>query len=116
MRRRVELHRVVVDEDQAVRLYRRKFCESVDATLVALDRDHLRGLLREQRSREPAGTRADFHDRGARERAGGAGDASGKIEIEQEVLTERLARGEPVCADHLAQRRKIGDPAQACLP
>ena len=65
-----------------------------DRALVALDRDHVRGAFGEQRARQPAGSGADLEHRDAFERAGGARDAAGEIEIEQEILAERLAGGE----------------------
>ena len=47
------------------------------------------------------------------ERAGGARDAAGQIEIEQEILAERFLGGEAVAADDLAQRRQVVD-ARSC--
>ena len=45
------------------------------------------------------------------ERAGRARDARREIEVEQEVLAERLARRQLVAPDHLAQRRQVVDRA-----
>ena len=50
------------------------------------------------------------------ERAGGAGDAGGEIEVEQEVLPERFLGVESVPADDLAQRRQLVDLRHALAP
>ena len=60
----------------------------------------------EERPRQAARARADLDDGDACERPGGAGDLGGKIEVEEEVLAERLAGFEPAAPDHLAQRRQ----------
>ena len=44
----------------------------------------------QQRTGQPAGARADLDDGHAVERPGGAGDARRQVEIEQEILAERL--------------------------
>jgi hypothetical protein len=81
--------------------------ERSDAARVAFDGDH-RGTLRQQGARQSAGARSDL-DRGAvGQVAGGARDAGGQVEVEQEVLAERLARGKAVPRDDVAQRRQGG--------
>ena len=80
--------------------------ERAERAGVALDRDHLARALREQRAGEAARTGADFDHRDALERAASAGDLPGQVEVEQEVLAERLARLEPVRRDHFAQARQ----------
>ena len=40
--------------------------------------------------------------------SGGARNAAGEIEVEQEILAEGLFGGETVPPDHVAQRRQIG--------
>ena len=67
---------------------------------------------RKQRAREPAGTGADFHDGRSFQRAGGARDPRGEVEVEQKILAERFARRQGVFADDVAQRRQIVDRAQ----
>ena len=79
---------------------------------VALDRDHLLCALREKRARKAAGAGADLDDGDARKRPRGAGDFAGQVEVEQEVLAERLARVEAVRRDHVAQaRQSVGGEA-----
>ncbi len=73
---------------------------------VALDRDHLFRALRQQRAGERARSGADFDHHDAVERTCGAGDLARQIEIEQEVLAERLAGAESVRRDDVAQRRQ----------
>ena len=70
---------------------------------VALDRDHFACALKHERARKAAGAGSDLDDDDARERPRGAGDFAGQVEVEQEVLAERLARVEPVRRDHVAQ-------------
>ena len=93
---------------------RRDFAKRLDAALVALDRDHALCSVRKQRAREAARTRAHFDDGNALERSAGARDPAGEIEIEQEILAERLARRQAVPADHLAQRREFVDLRSFC--
>ena len=64
--------------------------ERRDRAVVALDRDDAPRALREQRARQSAGPGADLDHVDAVERAGGARDAGGEIEVEQEVLAERF--------------------------
>ena len=80
--------------------------ERGQASLVALDRDHLFCALREQRARQATRSGADFDDDDAGQRSGGARDATRKVEIEQEILSERLLGVQAVRGDDLAQRRE----------
>src|SRR3546814_5157511 len=73
---------------------------------VLLDGDEAGRALGEQRAGEAPGAGAHLDDRALREIRRGARDAPGEVEVEQEMLAERLARGEPVAGDHLAQGRK----------
>ena len=85
--------------------------ERGDRARVALDRDDAAGAFGEQRAGEAAGPGPDLDHGHAVERTGGAGDARGQIEVEQEILAERFPGGQTVAADDLAQRRQIVDPA-----
>ena len=80
--------------------------ERAERAGVALDGDHLLGALRQKRARQAAGTGPDLDHGDACERPGGAGDLSGQVEVEEEVLPERLAGFEPVRRDHFAQARQ----------
>ena len=65
--------------------------ERGDGALVALDGDDAARRLRASSARvKPARAGADLDHGGALERAGGARDARGQIEIEQEILAERF--------------------------
>jgi len=66
-------------------------------------------------ARQPAGAGADFEDVVIVQAAGRAGDARGQVEVEQEVLTQRLARRQAVRGDDLAQRGQGVDHAAARL-
>jgi hypothetical protein len=61
---------------------------------------------RQQGAGEAAGTGPDLQHVAGGKIACQPGDASRQVQIEQEVLPERLARREPVRGDHLAQRRQ----------
>ena len=77
------------------------------ARLIALDRDHPARAFGEQRARQSARARADLDHGRAVQGTGGARDAAGEIEIEQEILAERFLGGKTVPPDHVAQRRQI---------
>ena len=109
---RIEAERVACNHVEPSRIVRGNLIERRDGALVALDRDHA-SPLRQQGTRQPAGPGADLHRRHALERAGGAGDARGEIEIEQEILAERLSRAKPVPPDHLPQWRQVIEGAHA---
>src|SRR6202042_731585 len=77
--------------------------ESAERARVALDSDHLLGSLRQERACQAAGAGAHLDNGNARQRPRRAGDLPGQVEIEEEVLAERLAGLEPVRRDHFAQ-------------
>jgi hypothetical protein len=83
--------------------------------LVAFDCDHPPGPRRQERARQAAGAGSDLDDGDAFERAGGAGDPGRQVEIEQEVLAERLAGVEAVARDDLAQRRQSVGGERHCV-
>ena len=93
----------------------RNLLERRQRALVALDRDDAPGAQRQQRARQAAGAGADLDDGGAFERARGARDPRGEVEVEQEILAERFARRQGMFADDVAQRRQIVDRAHEGL-
>jgi len=56
----------------------------------------------QQGTRQPAGARANFNRGAMREVAGLARDPSRQVEIEQKMLTQGMARAEPVAGDDVA--------------
>jgi hypothetical protein len=72
---------------------------------IALDGDDMAGTLGEQRARQPPRSRPDLDRRALGERPGGAGDPSGQVEVEDEILAEAPARRDAVAGDDLSQRR-----------
>ena len=60
--------------------------------LVPLDGYDAPGAQGQQRARQSAGARAYLDNRGVFERARGARDARGEVEVEQKILPERFAR------------------------
>lgn len=109
-RRYVDLQRVAFDDGQAARIMSCNFSKGWQAALVTLDCDHMRSL-RQKRARQAAGAGADLDDDRIVEWPGGAGDAAREIEIEKEILAERLLGVEAVARDDLAQRGQIVDHA-----
>ena len=95
-------HRVARNDLEPAGPMRGDLLERGEATFVAFDRDDFLRALGEQRAGQAAGAGADFDDDDACKRAGGARDPSGQIEIEQEILAERLARIEAVRGDDFA--------------
>src|ERR1700749_2719651 len=85
---------------------RADFGKRAERSRVALDGDHLLGALREQRTRETAGTRSYFDHDDAYERPSSAGDPPSEVEVEEEVLPERLAGVQSMRGDHVPQRRQ----------
>ena len=71
------------------------------------------GAERQQRARQPAGTGTDFDNRRIFERARGARDPRGEVEVQQEILTKRFSSREGMLANDLAKRRKVIDRAHA---
>jgi hypothetical protein len=110
---RVEPQRVALDEVEPAGMGGGEFAKRREAAPVALDRNDMARPGGEERPRQPAGTGADLDDGGLVERPGGAGDAAGQVEIEEEVLAERFARPDAVPGDDLAQRRQRRDQPDA---
>jgi hypothetical protein len=73
---------------------------------VAFDGDHLLGALQQERAGEAARSGADLDHGDTGKRSRGAGDLSGEVEVEEEVLAQRLAGVKPVRRDHVAERRQ----------
>jgi hypothetical protein len=73
---------------------------------IALHRDDARGALGQQGPREPTRARTDLEHGEALERARRPGDLGGQVEVEQEILSERLFRRQPVRGNDIAQRWK----------
>ncbi len=110
MRARIELQRVAGDDLEPARIARGDLLQRGDRALVALDGDHARARPRASSARvSPPGPGPTSITVDAVERPGGARDAAGEIEIEQEILAERFLGGQAVPADHLAQRRQVVD-------
>jgi hypothetical protein len=84
-----------------------------DRSGIAFDRNHAMGAKREQSPRQSARAGTDLDDRDALQRAGGARDPRGKVEIEKKILAERFPGCEIVPADDFAKRRQIVDHAKA---
>ena len=82
------------------------------ATRVALDRDDFSRPFRKKRPREPAWDWADFDDGSIGQRASGARDAAGEIEIEKKMLAQGFFCQEPMRGGDFAQRRKAVEPAR----
>jgi hypothetical protein len=101
-----DLERIGLDDRQPSGIGGGDLVERRDAPRVALDRHQFSGAGREQRPRQSAGTGSDFDDGARAEIAGRACDSARQVQVEQEMLTERLARCEVVAADHIAQRRQ----------
>ena len=107
------LKRVALDDLEPSRPMRADLGERAERARVALDGDHLPRPLRQKRARQAAGAGSDLDHGDACERPGGAGDLSGQVEIEQEVLAERLAGVKPVRAPTTS--RSGGRPSAARL-
>src|SRR5947207_256415 len=79
-----------------------------DAGASARGRGDTQSALGEQCPGQAAGPGADLDHRRYVERSGGARDAPGQVEIEDEVLPETLLRRDAVAGDDVAQRRQSG--------
>ena len=112
-RPRIEVLRVGADDLQPSRIAPGNLLQRRQRALVALDGDDAPRAQRQQRARQPAGTGADLDDGGIFERARGARDPRGEVEVEQEILAERFARRQSMLANDLAKRRKVVDRAHA---
>ena len=114
-RARIEALRVGVHDLQPAGITLRNIVERRQRALVALDRDDALGAQRQQRARQSAGAGADLDHGGALQRARGACDPRGEVEVEQEILAERFACRQGVFANDVAQRRQIVDRAHEGL-
>src|SRR5262249_25122977 len=86
------------------------------AALVALDGYRPLASFQEQRAREAAGTGPYLHHRAARQRCRRPGDAARDVEVEDEMLAERLSRGQLQAPHNLTQwREAVGTLAHALL-
>ena len=110
---RFELRRVRVDDLKAARIAVRDFLEGTDGAFVALDGNDSFCPHREQRAGQSAGAGANLDDDSILERPGSARDPCSEIQIEQEVLPQRFARGERMTLDDVTQRRQVVDCAHA---
>ena len=72
--------------------------------LIPLDRDQVPGALKQQRAGQAAGPRPDLDHRARGKIATGARDAARQVHVEQEMLTQALARAQPVAGDDIAKR------------
>ena len=70
------------------------FLQSRQGALVALDGNDLLRPFQKQGARQPARAGADLDDHVPFQRCGGARDAAGEVEIQQEVLPQRLLRAQ----------------------
>ena len=80
----IEALRVGVHDLEPAGIALRDIVERGQRALVAFDRDDAFGAQRQQRARQAAGAGADLDDGGAFERACGARDPRGEVEVEQE--------------------------------
>ena len=112
-RTRIEIEGVAGNDLEPFRVARGDLLQRGDRALVALDCDHAACAGDEERTGEPARAGADLDHLHAFERPGSARDPRGEVEIEKEILPERLLGAKTMPADHLAQRRKVIDGAHA---
>ena len=76
------------------------------AAVVAFNGDDPLGAIHEQRPGQAARTRPDLDHRRLGKIAGRSCHLAGEVQVEQEILPERLLRLEPVALDDLAKRGK----------
>ncbi len=109
----VDLQRVAGNDGEAAGVTVGNFLQRGQAARVALNGDDTLRARGEQRPGQPAGTGADLDDRDPGKVARRTRDAGGQVEVEEEVLAERLVRGQAMAGDHLAERRQIVHPRYA---
>ena len=112
-RTRIERLRVGADNLEPSRIMFRNFLQRAQRAFVALDGDDAPRAERQQGAGQSARAGADLDDCRIFQRAGGAGDPRGQIEVEQEVLSERFAGRQRMLTNDLAQRRQVVDRAHA---
>ena len=110
---RINRQRIGFEHLEAARIMRRDFGKGRKAAAVLLDGHHLACAIGEQRPGQATGAGADLDHGAGRKISGGAGNARGQVEVEQEILAERLLRVEAVRTDHLAQGRQAVDLAHS---
>jgi len=81
------------------------------AARVLLDGKHMARALQKQPAREAAGTGADFEHVALRQVARLSRDLGGEVEIEQEILPQRLARREAMRGNDAGKRRQLVERA-----
>ena len=97
-----DAQRVAFDDFEPSRPMHGDLGKRTERTTVALDGDHLLGALRQKRARKSPRAGPDLDHDDPCERPRGAGDLAGQVEIEEEVLAQRLAGAQPVRRDHVA--------------
>ena len=105
--------RIGADDLQPSRIALGNLFKRRQRAFVALDRDDAPRAQRQQRARQSAGAGTDLDDGGVFQRARGARDPRGEVEVEQEILSERLAGRQVMLANDVAERRQIVDRAHA---
>ena len=90
--RRVDGQRVGGYHIKAPGIENSEFFERRKTTRITFDRDNPAGAGGEQRTRQPAGTGADLDDRGILQRPGSPDDPARQVQVEEEMLSENLAR------------------------
>ena len=107
-------HRIAFDDPQSMWMNFAKFGKRRQASPVTLDDSHIRPGI-DQRAGQATGAGADFIDRLPFKAARHSGNAVEQLAVEQEVLAERLARGQPVTRDDIAERRAFAGHAARCV-
>ena len=80
--------------------------ERGETARIALDRDDEPGAFRQQGAGQPARSRTDLDHARMIEPPGGARNAPGQVQVEDEILAQALARRDAVARDDIAQRRQ----------
>ena len=101
----VRMQRVAEMQIKLAWVARRNSLQRGPATLVALHRYNPLGAFQQERSRQPAWSGTDLDHRLARERSCSPRDATRQVEVQNKVLTKRLARRELQRAHDIAKRR-----------
>src|SRR5690606_37839867 len=102
------------DHFEASGIMRGNLGKRVEAAFVTLHGDHAPRAVRKQRARQPAGAGADFENGRSGQVSRRPGNLRRDVEVEQEVLPERLLGAKLVTFDHVAQRRQPVETHEAC--
>ena len=102
MRSRIEGKCITGDNFESAGIMPGDFPQRADRAIVALDGNDSRRPKRQKRARKPARPRTDLDDCDRFERSRRARDSRRKIEIEEEILTERFSRGKAIAANNIA--------------